>query len=463
MSSTSSQNRDTKYIPSQLTIPLAHISTNECNPERDIKVDIHTIQIVNEVAHIYEETRKYLITIPMDRLKWLWKQYTTSLNRPHGLIPQTQPFETEIVWLYQRYKYRIPKNDPLKYSHHSMPKILLDHITPSFDITHSYFSSPVTCSTLIKDFHSPFSRDKIFGSIRHAFSYKWKGIGYAHLHNEKEAKKAIHRARLAAKNDPNTITILTILDSKWYQNHTPYIGPFPDTHVIAHIPTDTIIYEEPTMPLELNKPRVEPSTIYILCVHHNNNNVGNLEQINALNTIFNILRILLVYIQIAPPTPSNILVNKSKKWNTTTYSITNLRQNNEIPPLPDYETNKPLKFPPQYCYYTDGSFLPPQKTDDNWTREKAGYGVYNLSKNIELAIRLAGLQNIFRAELMAIYATLKIINEEYPNEPAYIFTDCLNELYVIKTQIKHSTLHNNHPNKTILQEIVESLQQRTQP
>ena len=41
--------------------------------------------------------------------------------------------------------------------------------------------------------------------------------------------------------------------------------------------------------------------------------------------------------------------------------------------------------------------------------------------------------------------------------------DCLNRLYVIKTQIKHLTLHNNHPDKTILQEIVELLQQRTQP
>ena len=63
----------------------------------------------------------------------------------------------------------------------------------------------------------------------------------------------IHWARLAAKNDPNTITILTILDNKWYQNHTPYIGPFLDTHVIAHIPADTITYEKPTIPLELNK------------------------------------------------------------------------------------------------------------------------------------------------------------------------------------------------------------------
>ena len=109
---------------------------------------------------------------------------------------------------------------------------------------------------LNKSFYSPFSRDKIFGSIEHAFSYKWKGIGYAHPHNEeeaeKEAEKAIHEARLVAKNDPNTITILTIPDNKWYQNHTPYIGPFPDTHVITYIPADTGIYEESTIPLELN-------------------------------------------------------------------------------------------------------------------------------------------------------------------------------------------------------------------
>ena len=64
---------------------------------------------------------------------------------------------------------------------------------------------------------------------------------------------------------------------------------------------------------------------------------------------------------------------------------------------------------------------------------------------------------------MAIHAILKMINEKYPNELAHIFKNCLNGLYVIKTQIKHLTLHNNHPDKTILQEIVELLQQRTHP
>ena len=64
---------------------------------------------------------------------------------------------------------------------------------------------------------------------------------------------------------------------------------------------------------------------------------------------------------------------------------------------------------------------------------------------------------------MAIHHTLKIIIKDFPNEPAHIFTDCLNGLYVIKNQIKHPTLYNNHPDKTILEEIVKFLTQRTQP
>ena len=202
---------------------------------------------------------------------------------------------------------------------------------------------------------------------------------------------------------------------------------------------------------------MEPSTIHTLCIYHGNNNVENIEQINALTTIFNNLLIPLLHTEIAPHIPPNIQVNKSKKGNALTCLITNLPQNNEIPPLPNYETNKPFKFLPQYCYYIDDSFLPSQQTDDSWTSEKARYGVYNQSKNIELAIRLLGLQKFVRVELLVTNETLKIINEEYSNKPAHIFTNCLNGLYVIKTQIKHSTLHNNHLDKIILQEIVELL------
>ena len=57
---------------------------------------------------------------------------------------------------------------------------------------------------------------------------------------------------MAAKNDPYTITILISLDGDWYKNLNSYIGPFPDTHVIVHFAADTITYEEPTIPPELN-------------------------------------------------------------------------------------------------------------------------------------------------------------------------------------------------------------------
>ena len=64
---------------------------------------------------------------------------------------------------------------------------------------------------------------------------------------------------------------------------------------------------------------------------------------------------------------------------------------------------------------------------------------------------------------MAIHKTLKLITKKYPNEPAHIFTDCLNYLYNLNTHIKHPTIHNNHADKTILTNMVDILKTRTQP
>ena len=65
--------------------------------------------------------------------------------------------------------------------------------------------------------------------------------------------------------------------------------------------------------------------------------------------------------------------------------------------------------------------------------------------------------------MIAIHKTLRIINTLYPNEPAYIFTDNLNVLYLLNTQIKHPTLHNSHPDQITLAIMVQLLQSRTQP
>jgi hypothetical protein len=118
-------------------------------------------------------------------------------NTTHGLEPSTQSFETEIVWLYQRYKYRIPKNDPFKRAQYTIPTQILDLLITTFNITHSYFSSPITCPTQFTQFYSPFSRDIIFGSLGKMFDYKWQGTGYAHPHTSTDLQQAIHWARMA--------------------------------------------------------------------------------------------------------------------------------------------------------------------------------------------------------------------------------------------------------------------------
>ena len=57
-------------------------------------------------------------------------------------------------------------------------------------ITHSYFSSPVTCPTTLRQFHSPFPRDVVFGSVEKTFHHKWHGNGYAYLHTDTETQQA---------------------------------------------------------------------------------------------------------------------------------------------------------------------------------------------------------------------------------------------------------------------------------
>ena len=59
-----------------------------------------TIQTQNEVTHIYENTRRHNITIPTTRIKWLWQQYRKAIQNRNDLVPPTQTFESEIVWLY---------------------------------------------------------------------------------------------------------------------------------------------------------------------------------------------------------------------------------------------------------------------------------------------------------------------------------------------------------------------------
>ena len=174
---TTIQPKDTRYIPQPILSPHIHIITTECNPEKDITTTANTIQTQDELTHIYDNTCRHLTTILTTRLKWLWQQYHKNIHKKHEIIPPIQPFETEVVWLYQRYKYKAHKTNPLKNSQHTLPTNIMDSIITTFNISQSYFSSPITCSITIRQFYSPHTRDKIFGSLGTAFQYKWRGIG----------------------------------------------------------------------------------------------------------------------------------------------------------------------------------------------------------------------------------------------------------------------------------------------
>jgi hypothetical protein len=124
----------------------------------------HAIQVLHNSTYLYDQNGRHLHTIPLTRLQWLWDQYNHFISHLPTIEPPLQSFEIEIIWLIYRYKY--PKN-----TQYALPNNMLDHLTTSFNITHSYFSSPITCSTLLKKFYSPFPCDCIFGSIGNASSH----------------------------------------------------------------------------------------------------------------------------------------------------------------------------------------------------------------------------------------------------------------------------------------------------
>jgi hypothetical protein len=101
-------------------------------------------------------------------------------------------------------------------AHTAIPAQILEEIIGQFQITHSYFSSPITCHTNLKQFSSPHQRDQIFGSMGQAFDYKWQGSGYAHPPNHELTIQALHWARLAAQADPKNQTILILTNPDWH-------------------------------------------------------------------------------------------------------------------------------------------------------------------------------------------------------------------------------------------------------
>jgi hypothetical protein len=273
-------------------------------------------------------------------------------------------------------------------------------------------------------------------------------------------QQAIHMAHLAAKKDPQSYTILVNSDPNWHQHTNPHYQIYLDTHVIAYIPLNTLQYHESINPPHVTNNYIDTQAIQVLCIHHQTTPIGNTTSLEQLTNPTHIPLLT----QIAQPTPPHRKVKNDKTWHTLSTLILPMYTNTYIPPIPNYTFALPVKFLPEYSYYMDGSFKPPKQIAPNiWRPEKASYGIYNPIKNLQISERLPGLQNILIAELMAIHEVLKLSITTYIEEPVYIFTDSLNSLYLINTQLKHPSTHNNHPDKTILTKIVDMLQTRTLP
>jgi hypothetical protein len=118
-------------------------------------------------------------------------------------------------------------------------------------------------------------------------------------------------ACLAAKEDPLSYTILINTDPNWHQHTNPYHTEYPDTHVIAYIPPNTLQYHDPIKPIYDDDPHIKPQALQILYIHHMSTTIGNLASLQQLSTYALTPALLL---QIAPPTLPNTKVQYNKTW-----------------------------------------------------------------------------------------------------------------------------------------------------
>jgi hypothetical protein len=257
------QSKDNKFIHPPLHITNLKLSIQECNPDKDIQVDQPTIQIQNSEANIYDQRGNYMASITTERLQWLWNQFSYHhfSQSTNALQPPPQNFELEVLWLIQRYITILPKRKPKniqpKNMHHTIHLTIIKTLIESHKITHSYYSSPLTCPTQLTQYHSPHNRDIIFGSMGHAQISRWKGIGLAYPTEHKTTVEAIHWAIMEAKEDTNTATILIINHNDWTPQQIS-LTTSGDIHTLATIPPHTILYN-PTPEWPKYYQYVEPS------------------------------------------------------------------------------------------------------------------------------------------------------------------------------------------------------------
>lgn len=116
------------YTP--LKIANVKISTQEHNLDKDILTNKPIMQIQASMSNIYNHNTKYIATLNIERLQWLWNQFSHDnlLHLTNFLQPPSPDFETKILWLVQRYITTLPKKKLKKYTT-KQPAV---HITSPF-------------------------------------------------------------------------------------------------------------------------------------------------------------------------------------------------------------------------------------------------------------------------------------------------------------------------------------------
>ena len=245
----------------------------------------------------------------------------------------------------------------------------------------------------------------------HTKSSRWKGTGLAFPKDHKSTLEAIHWARMAAKEDEHTTTILIVNYKDWTTQQLP-LKDHADIHIIATIPPHTIQYV-PTPEWPKYYQYTEPTLTSIICIHNQPYPTPNIQTPQELQHILR--RTLNTHIDTYPIAPTNTQykVKFSKAWINAPKSHPP-PINHKTTPLPTkYNHIHPLKFHPHQCIYTDGSFIPPTKNSaGNIEGNTAGSGVYSPNNNTRISERLPGYQNILRAELNAILIAIKTIRPQ---------------------------------------------------
>ena len=285
-------------------------------------------------------------------------------NNPQHLTnflqPPPQDFETKILWLIQQYIIILPKKKPKTIQPRNLHQTLHPEITKtlinSFKITHSYYSSPLTCPTQLTQYNSPHNRDIIFGSMGHTKSSRWTWIGLAFPTNHNTTLEAIHLARMATKEDARAITILIVNHKGWTTQQLP-LAENTDIHVMATIPPHTIHYD-PTPEWPGYYQYIEPSITSIICIHNQTNLPMNIHTLNELQQVLK--QTTNTHIDTHPIKPTSIHYNVKFffAWKIAPKVSTTQTINTQIIPLPNgFKHKHPFKYHPKQCIYTDGSFI----------------------------------------------------------------------------------------------------------